>query len=210
MKTLNPAALVPLYEAAKLCDKLMACMVRGGVLEADASGIVATRDALTLAETPGEAKETCPECGSDYLVWDVCTHAATSAGDGRLRLNEIGIRFFLGCQSCSHTLRTIEAGSDAAHKMLNPPSDYATLSAQLATAQDLHRRANERVNVLSDAERDLSAQLAAMREVLGEVDAWLVCYTITTPQDLFQNAPEMQAKVSAALARAAAKGATAS
>lgn len=46
----------------------------------------------------------CHECGSDDLEWYSACTTKSNVQDGRLRLNEVTITYFLGCNSCSETL----------------------------------------------------------------------------------------------------------
>jgi hypothetical protein len=55
----------------------------------------------------------CPECGSKDLQWH-CTHETNSGVvDGRLRMHDINTLFYLGCNYCSETLKTV-SGDEAA------------------------------------------------------------------------------------------------
>jgi hypothetical protein len=49
----------------------------------------------------------CPECGSTDTEWHCSQYTNSGVENGRLRLHDIGTRFFLGCNVCSATIRTI-------------------------------------------------------------------------------------------------------
>ncbi len=49
----------------------------------------------------------CPECGSSDTAWQ-CTQTTNSGVvDGRLRMHDVSTVFFLGCNRCSNTIRTV-------------------------------------------------------------------------------------------------------
>lgn len=50
--------------------------------------------------------KTCSECGGDQLSWACHPIKLTDVVDGRLRMHEIGVEFYLGCDECSATLDT--------------------------------------------------------------------------------------------------------
>lgn len=56
----------------------------------------------------------CPECGSKHLTWDC--HARNHGGvqDGRIRMNEVGVSFFVGCDECSETVKVVSGDVIAA------------------------------------------------------------------------------------------------
>lgn len=49
----------------------------------------------------------CSCCGSTELRWHCSQKNLSGVADGRLRLNEVGTEFFLGCDSCSETLEVV-------------------------------------------------------------------------------------------------------
>jgi hypothetical protein len=49
----------------------------------------------------------CPECGGTDTEWHCSQYTNSGVENGRLRLHEVGTRFFLGCNLCSATIRTI-------------------------------------------------------------------------------------------------------
>jgi hypothetical protein len=53
--------------------------------------------------------DTCKECGSKELTWFTSLQNNGSAVDGRLKLNEVGCIFVLGCDECSETLQIVPA-----------------------------------------------------------------------------------------------------
>lgn len=56
----------------------------------------------------------CPECGSTDTEWN-CTQTTNSGVvDGRLRMHDISTVFFLGCNCCSTTIRTVRGEELAA------------------------------------------------------------------------------------------------
>ena len=55
----------------------------------------------------------CNECESEHLSWG---STATNRGcvvDGRIRMHEVGVLFYLCCKECSHTIATVD-GNDIA------------------------------------------------------------------------------------------------
>ena len=49
----------------------------------------------------------CKNCGSHILSWHCGTQNNSGVVDGRLRMHEIGVIFYLGCDECSETLSII-------------------------------------------------------------------------------------------------------
>lgn len=49
----------------------------------------------------------CPNCGSHKSSWGCTTRNAGSATDGRLRLSEVVVLFYLGCNDCSETIKIL-------------------------------------------------------------------------------------------------------
>jgi hypothetical protein len=61
----------------------------------------------------------CPECGSNDTAWN-CTQTTNSGvADGRLRMHDVTTVFFLGCNCCSETIRTM-SGDEVARMMTEP------------------------------------------------------------------------------------------
>lgn len=54
-----------------------------------------------------EKPTTCPECGSSDIRWEYSAIKKNNVVDGRLKLNEASLIGYLGCDGCSHTLRTL-------------------------------------------------------------------------------------------------------
>jgi hypothetical protein len=54
-------------------------------------------------------REGCPECESQRLAWGFSPRNTSGVVDGRLRLNEVGVDFYLHCEECSETLAVIDA-----------------------------------------------------------------------------------------------------
>lgn len=50
----------------------------------------------------------CTDCGAagDALRWHCAPVNRGQAPDGRIRMHEVGITFFLGCEVCGETLKT--------------------------------------------------------------------------------------------------------
>jgi hypothetical protein len=59
---------------------------------------------------------TCKECGSTDLAWHCTTENRSGVVDGRLRMHDISTIFYLGCESCSGTLKVI-SGDEAAEQL---------------------------------------------------------------------------------------------
>jgi hypothetical protein len=55
----------------------------------------------------------CGDCGSGNLKWYCGHEVSNDVVDGRLRLNDIKTVFFLGCETCSATLKTISGDTVA-------------------------------------------------------------------------------------------------
>lgn len=58
----------------------------------------------------------CNKCESLDTEWHCAQHNNSGVVDGRLRINEVGTKFFLGCNHCSETIRII-SGDDLARLM---------------------------------------------------------------------------------------------
>ena len=54
-------------------------------------------------------REGCPECESHRLAWGFSPRNHGPAGDGRIRLSEVGVDFYLHCEECSETLAVVDA-----------------------------------------------------------------------------------------------------
>lgn len=54
-------------------------------------------------------REGCPECESQRLAWGYSPTKNTDVVDGRLRLGEVGVAFYLHCEECSETLAVVDA-----------------------------------------------------------------------------------------------------
>lgn len=68
----------------------------------------------------------CPECGSADTEWH-CTQTTNSGvPDGRLRMHDVSTVFFLGCNSCSTTIRTV-SGDKLAELMTESANRLASL-----------------------------------------------------------------------------------
>lgn len=51
----------------------------------------------------------CPECGGNELSWFTSPRNRVHVPEGRLRTNEVGCDFILGCDECSETIKVIDA-----------------------------------------------------------------------------------------------------
>ena len=51
----------------------------------------------------------CKECTSSDLGWRVAPESKSSVVDGRLRMHDISVIAYLGCNSCSATLKVISS-----------------------------------------------------------------------------------------------------
>ena len=54
-------------------------------------------------------REGCPECESHRLAWGFSPRNTSGVVDGRLRLGEVGVDFYLHCEECSETLAIVDA-----------------------------------------------------------------------------------------------------
>ena len=54
-------------------------------------------------------RQTCASCGSTKLTWSHASHTESDVPDGRLYVKETESRFYLECDDCSVTARTISA-----------------------------------------------------------------------------------------------------
>ena len=58
----------------------------------------------------------CPECGSAETEWHCAQTTNSGVVDGRLRMHDVSTVFYLGCNHCSETIRTV-SGDDVAQWM---------------------------------------------------------------------------------------------
>lgn len=79
----------------------------------------------TVGAQQSEANS-CPECGSDDTTWQ-CLLAPNSGAptDGRLRLSDVSVVFYRGCNHCSETLEALTEGEIAERLNTQPPSETA-------------------------------------------------------------------------------------
>jgi hypothetical protein len=54
-------------------------------------------------------RDGCPECESKRLVWGYTPRNTAGVVDGRLRLHDVRVEFYLGCEECSETLAVVDA-----------------------------------------------------------------------------------------------------
>jgi hypothetical protein len=59
------------------------------------------------SELTGVLEAVCQECGGTDTEWHCSQYTNSDVENGRLRLHEVVTRFFLGCNSCSATIRII-------------------------------------------------------------------------------------------------------
>ncbi|EOC0210443.1 hypothetical protein ACI0YR_003930 [Cronobacter dublinensis] len=85
---------------------------------------------------PGHA-ESCPECGSKSLTWDVTITTTSAVVQGRLRTSDVTGLFFLGCDECSETVSTVRMDDVAA--FLNA---CRAAPQPVAVSDDLYKIAN--------------------------------------------------------------------
>lgn len=52
---------------------------------------------------------TCKHCGSQDYSWHTRNVVLGSAQDGRLKVDEVGCQFVLGCNQCSETIIVLSA-----------------------------------------------------------------------------------------------------
>lgn len=60
----------------------------------------------------------CKNCQSDQLSWFCQPNTTSGVVDGRLKMSEIDVIFFLGCGECSETLKIVK-GDDVAEYLNN-------------------------------------------------------------------------------------------
>ena len=99
-------------EANSLIANLAAVVrIQNGNQHDDINALLASADKF-LSQPPeaseGEA-EKCRVCGSDSLSWQTMQSVRNGIMQNRLNTNDVECIFFLGCDSCSETLRTITA-----------------------------------------------------------------------------------------------------
>lgn len=51
----------------------------------------------------------CRECGGDSLTWQAVSNNKSGVAEGRLRTQDVGCTFVLGCDDCSETLALLSA-----------------------------------------------------------------------------------------------------
>lgn len=52
-------------------------------------------------------KELCPNCGNDEFSISPTIINTTKVVDGRLRMHDLAIRFVVGCDNCSETIKVL-------------------------------------------------------------------------------------------------------
>ncbi len=72
----------------------------------------------------------CPECGSTDTEWHCSQQTNSGVVDGRLRMHDVHTVFFLGCNECSETIRTI--GGDKLARLLTEAAN-AGVSVEVPT-----------------------------------------------------------------------------
>jgi hypothetical protein len=61
-----------------------------------------------LLSTALFSDSSCGECGSRKLTWHCQAENRGGVQDGRIKMHEVGVIFFLGCDECSATVRAID------------------------------------------------------------------------------------------------------
>ena len=51
----------------------------------------------------------CPECSDTDIEWFCRPHTNSGVVDGRLRMHDIRVEFYLGCNYCSETIESISS-----------------------------------------------------------------------------------------------------
>lgn len=51
--------------------------------------------------------KTCPTCDSPHITWDIGKRSGGGIADGRLRIHDIAVELYLGCETCSETIRIL-------------------------------------------------------------------------------------------------------
>lgn len=59
---------------------------------------------------------TCPNCRSNKLAWHCTTTNNSDVQNGRLRLHEVDVLFYIGCDECSETVH-VESGNKIAARL---------------------------------------------------------------------------------------------
>lgn len=59
-------------------------------------------------------KTACPNCDGSRFTWDCTTKNNSDVVDGRLRLHDVGIVFYQGCDDCSETVQMLSGEKVAA------------------------------------------------------------------------------------------------
>lgn len=49
----------------------------------------------------------CPNCGSNNLSLSAVPVNTSNVVDGRLKMHDVAVRFVLGCDECSETVKTL-------------------------------------------------------------------------------------------------------
>jgi len=73
----------------------------------------------------------CPECGSAETEWHCAQTTNSGVVDGRLRMHDVSTVFYLGCNHCSETIRTV-SGDDVAQWMNTAANAPAQAPAKAA------------------------------------------------------------------------------
>jgi hypothetical protein len=78
----------------------------------------------------------CPNCGSKEMTWHCGPQNRGGVMDGRIKMNEIGVIFFLGCDSCSETLKVIDGDHVATVLTQLASGTKGALAAKLKTCRE--------------------------------------------------------------------------
>lgn len=60
-----------------------------------------------------KTKTECTHCGSKKLSWFYRMHNQSDVQEGRLRTNDVGVQFVLGCDECLETLQVVSGAKMA-------------------------------------------------------------------------------------------------
>jgi hypothetical protein len=77
--------------------------------DGDEQECIDTLKGLSGDREPSENNPKCGECGSTDLEWGCTQNTNSGVVDGRLKLNEVQTIFYLGCNFCSETVKTVNA-----------------------------------------------------------------------------------------------------
>lgn len=88
--------------------------VKIAIEEGDTDEALRLIDEAFDGQTDLTVSRKCPECGSIDAEWHCAQINSGGVVDGRLRMHDVSTVFYLGCNCCSETIRTV-SGGDVAH-----------------------------------------------------------------------------------------------